>query len=307
VSPARRRRCVEPVKERLGVSERLACRVLGQHGSTQQKGPRTADEEAMLTAGIVELARRSGRHGYRRITALLREAGWTTNPKRVERIWRRDGLKGPRRQPRRGRLWRADGACIRRRPERPRHVWAYDCVADRTRDGRRFRMLCVVDEFTREALALRVGRKLTSAEVIDTLADLCIARGVPAHLRSDQGPGFIAEAVKDWISAVGSRTADIERGSPWENGSAERFNARLRDALLDGEVFNTLAEARVLIEAWPKHDTAVRPHPAPGYRPPAPEVLGLQPLPASPMTRAHAVTGPHWTRPTLYLSVACWP
>jgi hypothetical protein len=173
------------VKERLGVSERVACRVLGQHRSTQQKAPRGRGDAAALTADVVALARRDGRYGYRRITALLRDAGWAINQKRVERIWRAEGLKVPRRQPRRGRLWRADGSCIRLRPERPRHVWAYDFVEDRTRDGRRIRMLCVVDEFSREALAIRVGRKLTSADVIDTLADLFIRHGVPAHIRSD--------------------------------------------------------------------------------------------------------------------------
>lgn len=278
------------MRTRLGVSGRLACRVLGQHRSTQQKVPRTAGDEAALTADVVELARRYGRYGYRRITALLRDAGWATNHKRVERIWRREGLKVPRRQPKRGRLWLADGSCVRLRPERPRHVWAYDFVEDRTRDGRRFRMLCVVDEFTREALAIRVDRKLTSADVIDTLADLFILHGIPAHIRSDQGPEFAAKAVKAWIGGVGSKTAYIERGSPWENGYAESFNARLRDELLNGEAFNTLAEARVLIEAWRKHYNAVRPHSSLRYRPPAPEVVGL---PAPPATSAVLMTGPH--------------
>ena len=215
------------------------------------------------------------------------------NHKRVERIWRREGLKVPRRQPKRGRLWLADGSCVRLRPERPRHVWAYDFVEDRTRDGRRFRMLCVVDEFTREALAIRVGRRLTSADVIDALADLFIRHGVPAHVRSDQGPEFVAEAVNEWIAGVGAMTAYIERGSPWENGYVESFNARLRDELLDGEVFNTVAEARVLIEAWRQHYNAVRPHSALGYRPPAPEVIGLQPptRPLQPSPRA--AVGPH--------------
>jgi transposase InsO family protein len=266
--------------------------VLGQHRSTQQKAPRGRDDEAALTADIVELARRYGRYGYCRITPLLRDAGWTTNHKRVERIWRREGLKVPRRQPKRGRLWLAGGSCIRLRPERPRHVCAYDFVEDRTRDGRRFPMLCAVDEFTREALAIRVAGKLTSSDVIDTLADLFIQHGVPAHIRSDQGPEFIADAVKVWISGVGSATAYIERGSPWENGYAKSFNARLRDELLNGEVFNSLAEARVLIEAWRKHDNAMRPHSALGYRPPAPEVIGPT-LPAPPTTSSVLMIGPH--------------
>lgn len=273
MSPARRRRCVEHVTSALGVSERFACRALGQHRSTQQKAPRGSGDEAALTADVVELARRYGRYGYRRVAALLRDAGWAVNHKRVERIWRREGLKVPRRQPERGRLWLADGSCVRLRPERTNHVWAYDFVEDRTGDGRKFRMLCVVDEFTREALAIRVARKLSSVDVIDVLADLFIARGVPAHIRSDQGPEFVAEAVRGWIAGVGAATAYIERGSPWENGYVESFNARLRDELLDGEVFHTLAEARVLIERWRRHYNTERPHSSLGYQPPAPEVV----------------------------------
>jgi putative transposase len=165
------------VVARLGVSERFACRVLGQHRSTQRKAPRTPDDEERLTADIVELARRYGRYGYRRIAALLRDAGWAVNKKRVERIWRREGLKVPQKQPKRGRLWLADGSCVRLRPERPNAVWAYDFAEDRTHDGRKFRLLCVVDEFTRERLASRVARELTSTGVIDGLTDLFIARG----------------------------------------------------------------------------------------------------------------------------------
>lgn len=257
----------------LGVSERFACRVLGQHRATQRKVPGTADDEAALTGAIIELARQYGRYGYRRITALLRAEGWRVNHKRVERIWRREGLRVPARQPKRGRLWLNDGSCVRLRPERTNHVWAYDFVEDRTRNGRKFRMLNVVDEFTRECLAIRVGRKLGSADVIDALADLFIARGVPAYIRSDNGPEFVATAVKGWIGGVGAKTAYIEPGSPWENGYVESFNGKLRDELLNAEAFNTLAEARVLIERWRVHYNTVRPHSALGYRPPAPEVV----------------------------------
>ena len=273
VSPARRRACVEHAVRELGVSERKARAVLGRHRSTQRKVPRAAEDEAALTADIVELARRYGRYGYRRITALLRGAGWAVNRKRVRRIWRREGLKVPRRQPKRGRLWLNDGSCVRLRPERPNQVWAYDFVEDRTRDGRKFRMLCVVDEFSREALAIRVARQLSSADVIDALADLFIARGAPAHIRSDQGPEFVAEAVTGWISGVGAKTAFIEKASPWENGYVESFSGKLRDEPLDGEVFNSLREAQVLIEQWRRHYNGERPHSALGYRPPAPEVL----------------------------------
>jgi putative transposase len=280
VSPTRRRSCVEHVARRLGVSERRACAVLGQHRSTQRREPRAPDDEARLTAEIAELARRFGRYGYRRVTALLRRAGWAANRKRVERIWRREGLKVPQRQPKRGRLWLNDGSCVRLRPERANHLRAYDFVEDRTRDGRKFRMLCVVDEFTREALAIRVARKLSSSDVVDTLADLFIARGVPAHVRSDQGPEFVAEAVKGWIAGVGAATAFIEKASPWENGYVESFNGKLRDELLRAEVFSSLGEAQILIERWRRHYNTSRPHSALGYRPPAPEVVApVLPMP----------------------------
>ena len=264
----------------------------GRHRRNPHKVARTADDEAALTADIIELARGYGRYGYRRIAALLRQAGWQVNRKRVERIWRREGLKVPARQPKRDRLWLADGSCVRLRPERPNQVWAYDFVEDRTRDGRKFRMLCVIDEFTREALAIKVARRLDSNHVIEVLADLCGVRGVPEHIRSDQGPEFIATALKDWIKAVGAKTAYIEKSSPWENGYVESFNGKLRDELLNVEIFNSLREAQILIESWRRHYNAVRPHSALGYRPPAPEVIvpastawpATQPRPAPPTT-----------------------
>ena len=246
------------------------CAALGQHRSTQRKTPRGRDDEEALTSDIVELARRYGRSGYRKITALLRDAGWLVNDKRVERIWRQEGLKVPKKQPKRGRLWLEDGSCIRLRPEHRNHVWSYDFVEDRTHDGRKFRMLNVVDEFTHECLAIRVSRKLTSIDVIDVLSDLFILRGVPGHVRSDNGPEFIAKAVQAWITAVGAKTAYIAPGSPWENGFVESFNARLRDELLDGEIFYSLKEAQTVIESWRNHYNTKRPHSALGYRPPAP-------------------------------------
>jgi len=264
---------VDHVVAELGVSERRACRVLGQHRSTQRKVPQTPDDEAALTADIIELARQYGRYGYRRITKMLRTAGWSVNKKRVERLWRREGLKVPRKQPKRRRLWLNDGSCIRLRAERSNHVWSYDFVADRTHDGRAYRMLCIIDEFTREALAIRVARRLNSTDVIEALCDLFIDRGIPAHIRSDNGPEFIAAALREWIAAVGAKTAYIEPGSPWENGYVESFNGKLRDELLNGEVFYTLAEAKIVIEQWRRHYNTVRPHSSLGYKPPAPEVL----------------------------------
>ena len=183
--------------------------MLGQHRSTQRKPPRGRDDEERLTADIIALARQYGRYGYRKVAALLRDAGWLINAKRVERIWRREGLKVPRRQPKRGRLWLTDSSCIRLRPLHRNHVWSYDFIEDRTHDGRRFRMLNVIDEFTHECLAIRVSRRLKSIDVIDALSDLFILRGVPGHVRSDNGPEFVARAVQEWIAAVGAKTAYI--------------------------------------------------------------------------------------------------
>ena len=290
MSPARRRICIEHVRRQFAVSERRVCAALGQHRSTQRKTPRGRDDEAQLTADIVELARRYGRYGYRRVTALLRAAGWLVNDKRVERIWRCEGLKVPARQPKKGRLWLNDGSCVRLRPEHSDHVWSYDFVEDRTHDGRKIRMLNVVDEFTRECLAIRVARTLKAIDVIDVLSDLFILRGVPGHIRSDNGPEFIAQSVQDWVKAVGAKTAYIAPGSPWENGYVESFNARFRDELLDGEIFYSLREAQVIIEGWRRHYNTVRPHGSIGYKPPAPEVYqpgfqagrAAQPRPAPP-------------------------
>jgi putative transposase len=282
---------VEHVRAELGLSERRVCRALGQHRSTQRKIPTGPDDEAALTADIIALALQYGRYGYRRVTALLREAGWKVNRKRVERIWRREGLKVPQKQPKKGRLWLNDGSCIRLRPEYPNHVWSYDFVEDRTYDGRKFRMLNIIDEFTRECLAIRVNRKLKAVDVIDVLSDLFILRGVPGHIRSDNGSEFVAKAVREWITAVGARTAYIEPGSPWENGYCESFNSKLRDELLKGEIFYTLKEAQIVIETWRRHYNTVRPHSSLGYKPPAPEVVlwpAAKPQPAPPATPAVA-------------------
>ena len=276
------------------MSERFACRVLGQHRSTQRKIAVLVEDEAALTAAIVALALQYGRYGYRRITALLQRDGWTVNVKRVERIWRHEGLKVPARQPKRTRLWLNDGSRLRLRPEHPDHVWSYDFVEHRTHNGRKYRMLNVIDEFTRECLAIRVARKLKALDVIDVLSDLSSLRGVPGHIRSDNGPEFIAKAVQDWIAAVGSTTAYIEPGSPWENGYCESFNAKLRDELLNGEVFYTMKEASVVIEQWRRHYNSIRPHSSLGYNPPAPEVViwPTEPSSSAPLAQPAIVTRP---------------
>ena len=253
------------------LSERRACRVLGQHHSTQRHVPNGHADEDRLVADMIELARQFGRYGYRRIAALLREAGWSVSDGRIERLWRREGLKVPQKQPKKGRLWLNDGSCVRLRPKYRNHVWSYDFVHCRTDDGKVFRTLNILDEFSRECLAIKVDRKLNSTNVIDALTDLFIMRGSPAFIRSDNGPEFIAQAVRDWITAVGAKTAYIEPGSPWENGYCESFNARFRDELLNGEIFYSLREAQIIIEEWRKHYNTKRPHNALGYRPPAPE------------------------------------
>lgn len=261
------------MRQTLRISERRACRTLGQHRSTQRKAPRGLADEERLTEDIIELAREFGRYGYRMITGMLNNSGWHVNHKRVERIWRREGLKVPHKQAKKGRLWLNDGSCVRLRPEHPNHVWSYDFIQDRTQDGRVFRTLNIIDEFTKEALVIRVKRKLNSTDVVDALTDLFILRGPPEFIRSDNGAEFIAKKVQAWIGAVGAKTAFIVPGSPWENGYCESFNARFRDELLNGEVFHTLREAQILIERWRRHYNTVRPHSALNYRPPAPETF----------------------------------
>jgi len=221
----------------------------------------------------VTLAVAYGRYGYRQVTGMLRNEGWRVNHKRVERLWRREGLKVPAKQPKRSRLWLSDGSCIRQRAEYPNHVWSYDFTHERTAEGKAFRVLAVVDEYTRECLSLDVGRSLRSGDVLDRLESLFVQRGTPAFIRSDNGPEFTAKAVREWLARVGVQTLFIEPGSPWENGYVESFFGKLRNELLDREIFYTLTEARVLIERWRLHYNRIRPHSALNYRPPAPQAI----------------------------------
>jgi transposase InsO family protein len=203
---------------------------------------------------------------------MLKNEGWQVNHKRVERIWRKEGLKVPLKQPKRGRLWLNDGSCVRLRPQHKDHVWSYDLMIARTADGRAFRILNIIDEYTRECLAILVNRHIKSQDVIDQLFELFIFRGLPEHIRSDNGPEFAAKAVRRWLARLSVETLFIEPGSPWENGYIESFNGKLRDELLNREVFYTLNEAEILIEQWRKEYNQIRPHSALQYRPPAPEV-----------------------------------
>jgi transposase InsO family protein len=219
----------------------------------------------------VRLAAQYGRYGYRRVTALLWQEGWTISQSRVERIWKQEGLKVPQKQPKRGRLWLNDGSCVRLRPLHKNHVWSWDFVMDRTDDGRVIKILTLIDEYTKEALAVYPARRIRANDVIDLFADVMVERGVPEYIRSDNGPEMIAKVLRNWLARVGTKTAYIMPGSPWENGYCESFNGKLRNELLDGEIFYTLREAQVIIEQWRWHYNRIRPHSALGYRPPAPE------------------------------------
>jgi transposase InsO family protein len=262
---------VQKAQEVLDVSERRVCRALEQPRSTQRYIGRQPNDEEAVTNRVVALASQYGRYGYRRITALLQNEGWKVNHKRVERLWRQEGLKVPARQPKRGRLWLNDGSCLRLRPEFPGHVWSYDFVLERTHDGRAFRILNVIDEYTRECLAVKVRRYLDHEDVQECLTELFCWRGVPVHLRSDNGPEFIANALREWLSKLSVKPLFIEPGSPWENGYIESFNGKMRDELLNREIFFTLQEAQILIERWRKEYNYIRPHSSLGYRPPAPQ------------------------------------
>ena len=244
---------------------------MNQPRKTQRYHVEIPDEEVVLTERIIQLATQYGRYGYRMITGLLRNEGWEVNHKRVERIWRREGLKVPKKQPKRKRLWLNDGSCIRLRPEYKDHVWSYDFVQSHTVNGRKFRILVIIDEYTRECLVLHVARSITNREVIERLYELFLLRGVPKHIRSDNGSEFTSKKIRRWLGELEVKTLYIEPGSPWENGYNESFNGKLQDELLKREIFMTLKEARVLVEQWRWEYNHFRPHSSLGYRPPAPE------------------------------------
>jgi len=252
-------------------SERRICRALGIQRSSIRYIPEPRSDEGPLRADVVRLAAQYGRYGYRRVTALLWQEGCKISPSRVERIWKQEGLKVPQKQPKRGRLWLNDGSCVRLRATHKNHVWSWDFVMDRTDDGRVIKILTLIDEYTKEALAVYPARRIRANDVIDILADVMVERGIPEYLRSDNGPEMIAKVLRNWLARVGTKTAYIMPGSPWENGYCESFNGKLRNELLDGEIFYTLREAQVIIEQWRWHYNRIRPHSALGYRPPAPE------------------------------------
>ncbi|MGD0834701.1 MAG: IS3 family transposase [Candidatus Dormibacteria bacterium] len=270
LSPARRRDAVRHVRERFGVSERRACRALGQHRATQRREPRpVVGPEEQLRRRMRQLARAQPRYGHRRIWALLRREGWLVNRKRVQRIWREEGLRVPAQSPKRRRLGVSTVPADRLRAERPNHVWALDFIFDATSDGRPLKALSMCDEFTRENLARRIGRSITADHVIAALDEASERRGTPEYIRCDNGPEFVAAAIRDWCRFMGTGTAYIEPGSPWENPFVESFNGKLRDELFAREVFDSVMEARILFDDWADVYNRYRPHSSLGYATPA--------------------------------------
>jgi putative transposase len=241
---------------------------VGQPRSTQRYAPRRPQDEEPLVARMLELVRRHPRYGYRRVWALLRREGWKVNRKRIHRLWRREGLRVPCKAHKKRRLGSGENACARRRPEHKDHVWAWDFIHDRTRSGGPLKWLSVVDEFTRECLVLEVARSITAEDVKDELIRLFRRRGAPEHIRSDNGPEFIAKALREWLERARVGTLYVEAGAPWENGYAEAFHGRLRDELLNTEEFASLREAHALASAWKEDYNHHRPHSALGYRTP---------------------------------------
>lgn len=259
--------------QKYGISERKACAALDIPRSVQRYIPTKPNDDMALQEDIIRLASKYGRYGYRRVTALLWADGWRVNHKRVERIWRQEGLKVPQKQSKRGRLYFNDGSCIRLKPAYQNHVWSYDFVSDRLANGKKIRMLTVIDEFTRKCLAIRVAYRLSSDDVLDVLSDVFLLEGMPDFIRSDNGSEFTAKMLQDWLEKLKVKTAYITPGSPWENGFNERFNGSLRDELLNGEMFYSLAEAKIIIENWRKHYNEIRPHSSLNYQPPAPKTF----------------------------------
>ena len=277
MSPERRRRTVIEVRRRLGpekVSERRACRVLGQSRSTQRHVRRRPSDEAKLLAEMRRIATRRPRFGSPRIHDALTKRGWKINHKRVERLWREKGMQVPRKQHKRRRLacGGSENSCVRKRPLRPNHVWSYDFVEDRTEKNRKLRMLVVIDEFTRESLAIEVAWSFKSQQVIEVLQYLFAVRGAPENLKSDNGPEFVARAVACWPDQSLVKTLFIAKGSPWENGYVESFNSRFRDELLDRELFVGLEDARWVVDHWRLDYNQHRPHSLLDYQ-------ALRPLP----------------------------
>jgi len=275
VGPEAKRRAVNYVRSECSYSERHACRVVGVARSTARYEGEIDAGQRRLVERLHELSRLHPRYGFRRIWALLRRDGWRVNRKRVQRLWRLEGLKVPAKARKQRALGHSGNSCVKRAAEHADHVWTYDFVADQTEDGRMLRLLSVVDEFTRESLALEVERSMGAVEVIAVLDRLFAQRGAPRLLRSDNGGEFIARSVQRWLAEAGVETAYIAPGSPWENAYVESFNGKMRDELLDRELFTSLIEAKLLASAYRDEYNLRRPHSALGYKTPA-EFAALQ-------------------------------
>ena len=275
MSPQAKRNAVKHLVAEQSYSERGACQLVGISRSSARYQPKEKPDEVAFRGRLRDLANGHPGYGYRRITAILRREGSDTNHKRVQRVWKSEGLQLPRRKPRK-RRWGPRGEVIHK-AQYQNHIWSYDFLEEHTVKGNRLRILAVIDEFTRECLAVKVARRLTHKDVLDVLLDLFIERGVPVHIRSDNGSEFIAKKVRQFLSRLFVKPLFIEPGSPWENGYIESFNGKMRDELLSGEIFYSLKEAQVLIEMWRKHYNTVRPHSSLGYRPPAPATIVVYP------------------------------
>ena len=267
----KRKAAVDYTMQTHEVTQRRACRELSVHRTAYRYEAIRLPDEDDVRSEIIDIVTNYGRVGYRMVTAMMRNRGRVINHKRVERIWREEGLKLARRQTKKRRLWLTDGSCVRLRPEHRNHVWSYDFVEEKTMDGRKIRILNILDEYTRECLVSVPRRSWRNNDLIETLADLMLLRGVPEYLRSDNGSEFTAKKIRRWLQNTGVITAYIEPGSPWENGYIESFNGRMRDEFLKGELFGCMYEAQVLITRWVKYYNTVRPHSSLGGRPPAPQ------------------------------------
>ncbi len=284
MSSSRKRTAVEKAQQQFEVSERRACTTIDQPRSTQRYTARVREDEPKLIKCILELVRKYPRYGYRFITAKLQQAGWAINAKRVYRIWRREGLKVPQKKRKKQRLGTSKNACMRRRSTKMNDVWSWDFTFDRTTSGSALKWFSIIDEYTRENLCLKVGRSITSEDVIDALAEIISKRGVPNHIRSDNGPEFVAKSIQKWLKKLEVQTMYIQPGSPWENGYAESFNSRFRDEFLATEEFENIRSARRMTRNWRTEYNESRPHSSLGYRTPKQFALEQRSAPA-PQTR----------------------
>jgi len=261
----------------MDVSERRACKVISQPRMTQRYKIKQPDRDKALTTEIKKLAKRHKRYGYRMIAAKLRQSGWIVNHKRVQRIWQKEGLQVPYRRKFKKAKGSSENSCAVKKAEYPNHVWTYDFMSDQTEDGRKLKLLTVLDEFTRESPAIEVGRSMRAKDVIAVLEYLFMVRGAPKFIRSDNGPEFIADKIKKWLKQRHVGTLYIEPGSPWENGYIESFNGRLRDGILDRELFYSVKEAKAIVEDWRLEYNNHRPHSGLGYMTPAAFAIGCIP------------------------------